>query len=241
MPIRQTTPTTKHFTATMARLNIASWLSSSSSSRDETGTKKLNRRSFAGFSTAASPPSKTRGSNEPTVKAAAAAHDTKPAAAHGKAERPSTSSTTQASESGASAAVLDLEDDSTSITALADKISRETAKLDKYLKDQGLPMPGFGVDAPDDFPRLPDEMQKSRLDIIHATKQLRDLTVGPREGVRWGVQNVGFSSSPPHTQQQQAVLVVYFLREEGAMCVDQVLIKVPRRARSGHYQQLRPR
>lgn len=84
-----------------------------------------------------------------------------------------------------------------SMTALADKISKETAKLEKYLKENGLPMPDFGVDAADDFPRLPDEMQKSRLDIIHATKLLRDLAVGPREGVRWGVQQVSIFKRRP--------------------------------------------
>ncbi|KAF3765145.1 hypothetical protein M406DRAFT_61886 [Cryphonectria parasitica EP155] len=71
--------------------------------------------------------------------------------------------------------------------ALAEKISRETAKLERYMKEKGLPMPAFDVDAADDFPKLPADIQNCRLEIIHATKQLRDLTIGPRESVRWGV------------------------------------------------------
>ncbi|PSR85763.1 S-adenosyl-L-methionine-dependent methyltransferase [Coniella lustricola] len=73
------------------------------------------------------------------------------------------------------------------MVALAEKISRETAKLENHIKQRGLPMPSFDVDAPDDFPRLPDEIQASRMEIVNATKQLRDLAVGPRESVRWGV------------------------------------------------------
>lgn len=80
----------------------------------------------------------------------------------------------------------------TSMTTLANTISKETAKLEKYMKENGLPMPSFDVDAADDFPKLPEDMQKSRLEIIHATKQLRDLTVGPRESLRWGVWEVRF-------------------------------------------------
>lgn len=76
------------------------------------------------------------------------------------------------------------------MTALADTISKETAKLEKYLKENGLPMPSFDVGAADDFPKLPEDMQKSRLEIIYATKKLRDLTVGPRESLRWGVWEV---------------------------------------------------
>lgn len=195
MPAHHIIPTTTHTTAKMVRLNLSSWLSSSSSSsRDEAEPKKLNRRSFAGFSTAASPfhikPARTP-STGLDDKAAPTAKGMKPAMVQAKAiTRSSTSSTTQASEAVAPGTD---DDNATSMTALADKISRETAKLEKYLADNGLPSPGFGVDAADDFPRLPEEMQRSRLEIIHATKQLRDLAVGPREGVRWGVQSV----SPP--------------------------------------------
>ncbi|KAJ4386795.1 Alpha-1,3-mannosyltransferase cmt1 [Gnomoniopsis smithogilvyi] len=170
----------------MARRNISSWFSSSSSSRDEAETKRLNRRSFAGFSAASHPFSKTKMSNGLNGQTTPNNTGDKPTVVLAKAERPSTSSTTQASEAVAPASGPD---DSISMTALAEKISRETAKLEKYMKDNNLPMPTFGVDAADDFPRLPNEIQKSRLEIIHATKLLRDLTVGPREGVRWGVQD----------------------------------------------------
>lgn len=141
--------------------------------------------------------------NGPNDTSGATSNGGKPTVVLAKATRSSTSSgtTTQASEAtGAGAGAVTAssgpaDDDSLSMTALADKISRETAKLEKYLKDNNLPMPAFGVDAADDFPRLPNEMQKTRLEIIHATKLLRDLTVGPREGVRWGVQDVS-SLSP---------------------------------------------
>lgn len=73
---------------------------------------------------------------------------------------------------------------------LARKITQETEKLDKYLKDNGLPDPGFTVDAPGDFPKLPDDIQRSRQEIVYATKELSALVRGPRESVRWGVWGV---------------------------------------------------
>ncbi|ROV96758.1 hypothetical protein VSDG_05535 [Cytospora chrysosperma] len=73
------------------------------------------------------------------------------------------------------------------MVALSRKIAEETEKLEEYMKANSLAMPGFDVDAADDFPKLPGEIQRSRLEIIHATKELRDLAVGPRESVRWGV------------------------------------------------------
>lgn len=73
---------------------------------------------------------------------------------------------------------------------LARKITEETEKLDKYLKENGLPDPGFDVGAPGDFPALPDDIQKSRQEIVYATNELGLLVRGPRESVRWGVWSV---------------------------------------------------
>ncbi|KAK0718885.1 S-adenosyl-L-methionine-dependent methyltransferase [Apiosordaria backusii] len=71
--------------------------------------------------------------------------------------------------------------------ALAQKITKETEKLEAYMKEHDLPMPSFDVDAPADFPKLPDEIAQSRKAIISATKELGLLAHGPRESVRWGI------------------------------------------------------
>jgi hypothetical protein len=72
-----------------------------------------------------------------------------------------------------------------SLIALAATITKETEKLDKYLKENGLPIPSFEADAPMDFPKLPAEMKKAREEVVRATKELGDLVTGPREGLRW--------------------------------------------------------
>lgn len=77
---------------------------------------------------------------------------------------------------------------------LAQKILMETQKLEAYMTENGLPIPGFDVNSPADFPKLPEEVRESRREIIYATKQLRDLAIGPREKIRWGVWEVGVSS-----------------------------------------------
>ncbi|KAK4124827.1 S-adenosyl-L-methionine-dependent methyltransferase [Parathielavia appendiculata] len=71
--------------------------------------------------------------------------------------------------------------------ALAQKITKATEKLESYMKTNKLPMPSFDVDAPADFPHLPEDIQESRQEIIHATKELGMLAHGPRESVRWGI------------------------------------------------------
>ncbi|XXH05904.1 hypothetical protein Hte_012346 [Hypoxylon texense] len=71
------------------------------------------------------------------------------------------------------------------IVALAQKISAETEKVDVYFRTKGIPTPSFDVDMPGDFPKMPDEISYSRREIIHATRELQDLMVGPRESVRW--------------------------------------------------------
>lgn len=81
----------------------------------------------------------------------------------------------------------------TTMVELAAIITRETEKLEKYLKESGSAMPGFDVDSPVNFPKLPDEMKKAREEIVRATKELGDLVTGPTESVRWMAWDV---SSP---------------------------------------------
>jgi hypothetical protein len=68
---------------------------------------------------------------------------------------------------------------------LAATITRETEKLDAYLKESGDAYPGFDVDAPATFPKLPEDLQKARKEVLRATKELGDLVKGPTESVRW--------------------------------------------------------
>ena len=79
---------------------------------------------------------------------------------------------------------------------LAHTITRETEKLDKYLKESGSSMPSFDVDAPADFPRLPEEIQRARQKVVESTKELGDLAVGPTEGIRWMAWDVSSPFKP---------------------------------------------
>lgn len=153
----------------MVKLNLGSWLGSPGTKSDintnsDMNRKKQNRRSFAGLGSLqyvrASSPTYSPKENNSHVAKNEGENN------HHNHHHPR------------------------SMTALAETISRETTKLESYLRDKGLPMPSFEVDAADDFPQLPEDMQRSRLEIIHATKQLRELTIGPRETMRWGIWEV---------------------------------------------------
>lgn len=74
------------------------------------------------------------------------------------------------------------EPDTSSLIQLASKITEETEKLNKYLKAN----PGLEAD----LSRLPDDLQRSRQEVLFATKELGALVRGPRESVRWGVWGV---------------------------------------------------
>ncbi|KAJ4263755.1 hypothetical protein NW762_005788 [Fusarium torreyae] len=75
--------------------------------------------------------------------------------------------------------------DTSLMIQLARKITKETERLDEYLKNNDIPDLGFDIDAPLDLPKLPEDIQKSRLEISSATKQLELLVRGPRETIRW--------------------------------------------------------
>ncbi|RFU75978.1 o-methyltransferase, family 2 [Trichoderma arundinaceum] len=83
--------------------------------------------------------------------------------------------------------VIRVESPESRMLVLAETIRVETGKLQTYLQSNGIAQPGLGVDAPDDFPLLPDEIQQSRQKIVLATRELTNIVRGPRESVRYDV------------------------------------------------------
>ena len=148
----------------MAKFRLSSLLNPNSSSNGNSDVKKQNRRSFSAFS--------SRSSSEPKQPGVQR---------NGNASVP---------EKPAPAAAAVVKSPSR-MTVLSQTIARETEKLETYFKAEGLPLPSFDAQAPSDFPKLPEDIEKSRREIILATKELGNLAVGPRESVRWGTWGVG--------------------------------------------------
>lgn len=73
----------------------------------------------------------------------------------------------------------------TSLTALAKKIAEKAEELENYMTENGLPMPSFDSGPAADLTKLPDDIQKSRQEIVSLAADLRDLVKGPRECLRW--------------------------------------------------------
>lgn len=72
-----------------------------------------------------------------------------------------------------------------SLVELARIITRETEKLERYLKESGSPMPSFDADGPANFPTLPDDIKAAREEVVRAARDLQFLVTGPTESVRW--------------------------------------------------------
>lgn len=165
----------------MGRLNIGSWFSTRRDcerAKDDLERRKQARRDFSSLSSALPLKSNIDGNGNEKDGGIKCKVDRHPAS-------------TMRSDSDMANGAVEIPASGTSgMVALSKKIAEETERLEKYMKANGLAMPAFDVDAADDFPKLPEEIQKSRLQIIHATKELRDLAVGPRECVRWGVWDV---------------------------------------------------
>ncbi|RKF60357.1 O-methyltransferase gsfB [Golovinomyces cichoracearum] len=68
---------------------------------------------------------------------------------------------------------------------LARTITRETEKLDAWLKESKAPQLDFSVDSPQTFPLLGEEIEKSRAKIIKSTEELGALVMGPSDSMRW--------------------------------------------------------
>lgn len=144
----------------MARFRFLSLLHSSakSTASAEKERKQNNRRSFSAFSSV------------PILRHKEAT--SRPSAINGTA-KPST--------------VPEESDTPSRMTELSKKIATETAKLESYMKEHELEMPGLGVDAPADFPKLPEDIQRSRMEIVHASSELERLVQGPKQTMRWMV------------------------------------------------------
>ncbi|KAI7779646.1 hypothetical protein LA080_000670 [Diaporthe eres] len=165
----------------MTKFSLSSWLAPKNNGTSDVERKRHNRRTFSGFSS--SSPSKAGVNGAETGKVP---NSGKGAHLNRKSDQNSVSTLGPTSDVAIDAAQPPFSA-TTNMIALSQKIAKETEKLEAYMKENGLAMPSFDVDAADDFPKLPEDIQRSRLEIIHATKELRDLAVGPRESVRWGV------------------------------------------------------
>jgi len=90
-------------------------------------------------------------------------------------------------------ATIKTQSKTSSLIELAATITREAEKLNNYLKESGDPFPSFDVDGPSNFPKLPDEIQKSREEVWRATNELGQLVTGPTEILRWMAWDVSKS------------------------------------------------
>ena len=83
-------------------------------------------------------------------------------------------------------------DNTSLLLKLSQIIARETEKVDTYLRENSIPAPTFEADGLSEYPTLPDEIQKSRLTVIKAAADLKDLMVSPKESLRWMAWDVSF-------------------------------------------------
>ncbi|GKZ23561.1 hypothetical protein AbraIFM66951_007559 [Aspergillus brasiliensis] len=73
------------------------------------------------------------------------------------------------------------------LSALAQKIQDKTKVVTDYLTSHGLQAPSWDVDGLQEFP-IPEsagEAFEARVELLQATKELYDLTLGPKQGLQW--------------------------------------------------------
>jgi hypothetical protein len=134
----------------------------------------------------------TDGSDRTAAAAALAVPKSRPAAANGVAN-----GAANGVANGAVKAAVTSPTTTTSLVELAKIITRESEKLEKYLKESGSALPSFDIDGPANFPALPDDIKRARDEVMRATKDLEYLVTGPTEKVRWMAWDV----SLPDTKQ----------------------------------------
>jgi hypothetical protein len=82
------------------------------------------------------------------------------------------------------------------MTQLSSDIAKNTKIITEYLSSKGLEAASFDVNGLDEFPISPTEDVpfKARLDLIAATKELHDVALGPKEGLRYLAWDVSTTS-----------------------------------------------
>jgi len=84
-----------------------------------------------------------------------------------------------------------------SLTKLSNEIAENAKIVTDYLESKCLAAPSFDVDGLDEYPIPPTEEVpfKARLKLISLTKEMHDLALGPKEGLRflaWDVRRSCF-------------------------------------------------
>ncbi|KAH8812830.1 S-adenosyl-L-methionine-dependent methyltransferase [Xylogone sp. PMI_703] len=80
---------------------------------------------------------------------------------------------------------------SISLTQLAKDILANAQKIEDFLASNNLPQPSFNAEDAEDFPVALEhaEIHKARYALIDATRELRDLVVGPLDTLKWMIMN----------------------------------------------------
>lgn len=73
------------------------------------------------------------------------------------------------------------------ITTLSQQILEKSKILTDYLTYNGLDAASFDVNGLEDFPISPDNQDvfKARFELVALTKELHDISVGPKESLRY--------------------------------------------------------
>lgn len=90
------------------------------------------------------------------------------------------------------------------MTTLSEEISAKTKIITDHLTAKGLDAASFDVNGLVEFPISQDDEEpyKARLDLIALTKELHDIALGPKEGLRYLAWDVSIMSTISYLSQR---------------------------------------
>lgn len=105
------------------------------------------------------------------------------------------------------------------LVRLSEIIARNSKLLNSHLIEKKLPQPSFSADAPPDGiyigknePRR-KELERAKRELVSATNELYDLSVGPRESVR----NLAWDVSVNLLEESPLVCAAYTMKNDKGM------------------------